>query len=858
MGSNKINFGIDLGTTNSAIAKMEGGNAKIRKNENQMDTTPSCVSFNKRGAVQVGLTAYNTLRRDKLNSMKDFNNAEMNAFIEFKRTMGTDRVYESKNMGRNYNSEELSAEVLKKLKSLYDEEIRAAVITVPAKFTINQNDATARAAKMAGFEHYELLQEPIAAAMAYSLECEEKNGIWVVFDFGGGTFDAAIVKVEDGIMKILDTEGDNYLGGKNIDYAIVDEIIIPYLKENYEIESVLVNDEKKEILRNALKSYAEEAKIELSVKSESNILSELGDIRAEDEAGNEFELDIKITIEYLEKIIGKIYQKAVDLTKELLKRNNISREKINAIILVGGPTFSPIVRNMLNNQIANKINTKIDPMTIVARGAALYASTIDISEEVIALRRDEKKLQISLGHEATTVEEQEWVTIKLLSENNLEGEYYFEFVNGDGSWGSGKAKLSREGEIVEVQLEKNCANAFTVNTYDKSMTKLECEPSEFTIIQGSKVPSAPLPYHIGIEVWDKEKGREIFLPIKGLEKNQSLPATGGVDEILKTTRIMRPGVKDDLIIIPIYQGSNDARGTRAIYNEHVYDIHISAENFEKLLPIESDVEITLYADRSQEMTLTAFFPYLEHSEEIKVPKETQQTKIDANFLETEIEKAEQNVRMIKEEGVFDEGQILKITEELSEMKKLLEQGRSDYDRKKQVLNNLRLTLQEIDRIIDKAEWPKAESDLNEAFYELEDMFSKVKGKVEEIDDDKVTETINEFKERIPQVIKAKEIKIAREMTELIKSITFSLWDLAMGAQMEIQILRDFNNDFGILEWSDKNKARVLINQGLQMASNNPSKQKLRPLVLELYKLLPGVQTPLSGGIGRQGILKIGR
>ena len=135
-------------------------------------------------------------------------------------------------MEKEYSSEELSAEVLKALKSyITDENIKSVVVTVPAKFTVNQKDATLRAAKLAGFEHCELLQEPIAASMAYGLDAKSKDGYWLVFDFGGGTFDAALLKVEEGIMKVIDTEGDNYFGGKNLDYAIVEEIMIPHIRK---------------------------------------------------------------------------------------------------------------------------------------------------------------------------------------------------------------------------------------------------------------------------------------------------------------------------------------------------------------------------------------------------------------------------------------------------------------------------------------------------------------------------------------------------------------------------------------------------------------------------------------------------
>ena len=236
----KIDYGIDLGTTNSAICRMEKGQPVIKKIEVTDDTMPSCVYFNRRGGLEVGAHAYSSMKSDKCRATKSWKLEDTNTFVEFKRTMGTDKVYHSKNMEEkglksNYTSEELSAEVLKALKSFVtDENFHSVVITVPAKFTVNQTAATKQAAKLAGFEHCELLQEPIAASMAYGISSDDKDGYWMVFDFGGGTFDAALLKVEDGIMQVFDTEGDNYLGGKNLDYAIVDEIIIPYLKENYE------------------------------------------------------------------------------------------------------------------------------------------------------------------------------------------------------------------------------------------------------------------------------------------------------------------------------------------------------------------------------------------------------------------------------------------------------------------------------------------------------------------------------------------------------------------------------------------------------------------------------------------------
>jgi molecular chaperone DnaK len=517
----KIDYGIDLGTTNSAISRMENGKPIIKKSERGMDTIPSCINFNKKQELLAGFPAYAALRNDKARAMKYFK-YDSNTFLEFKRTMGTDAKYFSSNMDKSFNSEDLSSEILKNLKSLVtDENIQSVVITVPAKFTINQNDATIRAAKLAGLKHVELLQEPIAASMAYGLEAESKDGFWLVFDFGGGTFDAALLKVDEGIMKVIDTEGDNYLGGKNLDEAIVDKIIIPYLEKNFSIDSILNNTDKKEILRGAMKFYAEEAKIELSFKDSHNVLADLGDIPGEDDNGNEFELDITIAQADLEKVFEPIFQNAILTCKDLLKRNNLSGGQLGALILVGGPTYSPILRRMLKEQITEKVDVSCDPMTAVAKGAALYASTLNVSDEIIEASRDKTKIQLYIGNEPTTIEVDEWVTLKILkekTEGKLPEKVLAEITRGDKAWSSGKREINDKGEIIEVALNAGTSNLFDVILYNEEGDKLDCQPNQFTILQGIKEAEAVLSYHIGIEVYDDFLKKDVFTPAKGLEK----------------------------------------------------------------------------------------------------------------------------------------------------------------------------------------------------------------------------------------------------------------------------------------------------------------------------------------------------
>jgi len=838
----KIDYGIDLGTTNSAFARMQNGEAKILKSDFQDDILPSCVNFNKKQAILCGRSAFVTFKSERLKALRNFEVEASNTFLEFKRTMGTDTHYSSSNMNKTYNSEELSAEVLKKLKSLVtDENIQSIVITVPAKFTINQNDATIRAAKLAGFKHVELLQEPIAASMAYGLEVEKKDGFWLVFDFGGGTFDAALLKVDEGIMKVIDTEGDNYLGGKNLDEAIVDEIIIPYLADNFSIDNILADNDKKEILRSAMKFYAEEAKIQLSFRESHNILSELGDIPGEDENGDEFELDINISQQDLEKVFAPIFQKAITICNELLKRNKLTGSQLAALILVGGPTYSPILRKMLKEQVSDKVDTSCDPMTAVAKGAALYASTLNVSEEIVEASRDKTKIQLHIGNEPTTVELEEFVTLKILkekSEGNLPSSVFAEITRGDKAWSSGKKEINDKGEIIEVALNAGTSNSFDVALYDELGNKFDCQPSHFTILQGIKEAEATLPYHIGIEVYDDFLKKDVFNSIPGLQRNLKMPAKG-IATGLKTQKQIRPGMASDFFIVPIYQGGDGSDGTKTIYLEHVKDVKISGENLPALLPVNSEVEITLTMNRSGELVFSAFFPYLEFTEEILVDIKLKES-VDALVISKEINNAKKILSKVKNDN--NNTEVERIFSSLEELEIQLEQGQSNDDRKFQVMNNLRKELRSIDKIENEAEWPKLVVELKKEFYDLEELIVKIKeyGDEGELNMNKVEEYVAELKAKVEETIKSNDkegrIKIARELIRNIGSLDFTLRDALAGVQMDIGLLRELDEDFNLVQWTNANRARDLINRGLQMANNNPSKQALRQLVVQILDL----------------------
>ena len=826
MAQLKVNYGIDLGTTNSAIARMEVGVPTVKKIEVTDDTMASCVFFNKKKSVVVGASAYRSMQSDKRRATKKMTAEASNTYVEFKRTMGTDKRYVSSNMdSRSYSSEELSAEVLKALKSfITDEDFKSVVITVPAKFSALQKTATIEAAKLAGFNHVELLQEPIAAAMAYGLTAAQKDGYWLVFDFGGGTFDAALIKVEDGIIQVFDTEGDNYLGGKNLDYAIVDEILMPYLQENYSIEGYLADSVKKEILRDAMKTYAEKVKNQLSFKDSEDVISDLGEL-GEDEDGEEFELDLSITQEEVYKVMRPLFQKAVDICKDLLKRNNLTKDQLGKLILVGGPTHSPLVRQMLKEQVTPNVDTSINPMTAVAEGAALYASTIDNEVKEDELKAEDIILDIHF--ESMTVDTDIWVPVSLKSGADS---VMVQFVRCDNTWDSGKTEIDKNGNVVELNLVEGKPNSFRVECYDHQGNRLNCFPKEITIIQGSKVGSATLPYDISLAIYDEKKERDVIRPITGLERNKTVPATG-IANGLHTNVQVRAGVDTDILRIPLYQADQGGAGKSAIFYEFVGEVEINGDDVDVTIPTNANVDITVKVDRNEQMTVDAYFPDQDVTVSKTIDTSKKQSIEDAKeFADEQLPKAKRSIRNLRNEG-----------HDVSDLEQQLDSVENEHTNStesKMVMQHLKEVLRKIEDFEDNTEWGRVE-------VELRDEFDRLEKANADLGNNKTNQAVNALRQQIDEVIRKQDVKMARELKEIV---THLFYQLTMVYQCRY-LIEDMNRDFDIIHWKDRNRARTLINQGLAEINNQPTREKLQPIAVALLELLPeGERTKRGSGL----------
>ena len=834
MARHKIDYGIDLGTTNSAIARMEKGESVIKKTRQpQNDTLPSCVYFsrdkNGQQGIRVGLRAKNSIASDYIKALKEGVQTETYGYVEFKRAMGTSTTYHNSHMKKaQYNPIELSSEVLKELKSIInDEELNAIVVTVPAKFTVQQNDATKKAAELAGFKQCELLQEPIAACYAYGISSTQKNGFWLVFDFGGGTFDAALVRVEDGIMSIVDTEGNNWLGGKNLDEAVVNKILIPKLKNDYSLDSIFAEEWKTKKLREALKTVAEEIRINLSFDENSDFSAydrnmDLG----EDDNGETIEPDFSVTRQELSDVITPIYQEAIDICLKLLKRNNLTGDDLTSLILVGGPTLSPIVREMLRKQVTSNVDTNVDPMTVVARGAALYASTIDVNEDVgFTLSPSTNLVKLNIGYEAATVEESQWINVLLDNSNDVDV-VQVEFERIDKAFISERIDVNKQGNVIELHFQKGKPNTFKINCYSKE-GKLECFPSEITIIQGSAMSSATLPYDIAIGIWNHEKEKIVIEPIKGLERNKPLPAIG-VDNNRHTLKDLRPGNPDDVLVIPIYQADEGGRGKSVIFYDQVCEVEINGEEIEQLIPAGSDVHLTLKADRSQMMSMEVYFPAFDFT----IAKDVD----TSGTFDYGPKQFKQDMNDTKNHLKYLEDESVDVTHNRNELNKLEEESHNSDDWFK-LRNRLRLIRRDMEDLDASTEWERLEKDIRKSF----DLLERTN---KDLGNERSSEIVRQLRLQVDDVICSKNITIGGELLKQIRTLQYQL----ARVHYYMRWIIDWNKEFSSQPWTDSKRARDLLNQGMTIIGNQPTAENLHPIVGELIALLPKEAVPPIPGL----------
>ncbi|MEB7516298.1 molecular chaperone DnaK [Enterococcus hirae] len=358
-------IGIDLGTTNSAVAVLEGNEAKIIANPEGNRTTPSVVSF-KNGEIQVGEVA----KRQAVTNP--------NTISSIKRHIG-EPGYKVEVEGKSYTPQEISAMILQYIKGFAEdylgEKVEKAVITVPAYFNDAQRQATKDAGKIAGLEVERIVNEPTAAALAYGLDKTDRDEKILVFDLGGGTFDVSILELGDGVFDVLSTAGDNHLGGDDFDNKIIDHMVAEFKKEN----GIDLSQDKMALQR--LKDAAEKAKKDLSGVSSTQI--SLPFITA-GEAGP-LHLEMTLTRAKFDELTADLVERTKIPVRQALKDAGLSQSEIDEVILVGGSTRIPAVVEAVRKETGKEPNKSVNPDEVVAMGAAIQGGVItgDVKDVVL-------------------------------------------------------------------------------------------------------------------------------------------------------------------------------------------------------------------------------------------------------------------------------------------------------------------------------------------------------------------------------------------------------------------------------------------------------------------------------------------
>lgn len=619
--NNSINFGIDLGTTNSAIAKFVKGEVTIFPNPQDFgrNTLPSVVAY----------------RKDKIivgNKAKEFLEKDPKSVVGvFKRKMGTAESFKIKSINESKTPIELSAQVLKELKTFVNtgESLDAVVITIPASFDTIQSNATKEAGFQAGFKQVVLLQEPIAASLAYAnmkKSTEMKNGQWLVYDLGGGTFDVALIRIKDGEMKILDHEGDNFLGGADFDNLIVEKFVIPNICKKYQFTN-LENEMKSASGRLNAKYYvllrrSEEAKIMLSSKTSAEIVVD----GFEDENGVDVDIELVITRSEFNELIKNHIDGTVDMIKKIITRNSLQPNDLQFVLMVGGSTYIPFVRNRVEEVLQIKSNCEIDPTTAVAVGAAYYAATKQ--KELSSLNNIKKNALISIkaSYNKASKEKEELFAARVTGD--LNGLSY-RILRQDGGYDSGLKRLS-ERINDDLPLVNGSFNFFTLSVYDQQNNIIETDLEQIGINSGFAISGQPIPEDICLEVDDYDNPGKTRLKLI-FQKNSILPLRSQSISFPLNKGMVKGNV-DDFIYINVLEGSHLSLPEA---NKGIGFMEIRGNQIKRDIAKGSDIEIIISISESRDIAISVYLNMAD--QEFKQTFNPKERHTPINLLKEQVE-----------------------------------------------------------------------------------------------------------------------------------------------------------------------------------------------------------------------------
>lgn len=633
MSRKTVDYGIDLGTTNSAIARMDKRSPRVIRNKYQSDVTPSAVAVAKDGSVLVGQDA---LRDPKLAPA-----------LKFKRLMGTSQTLKMAD-GSSWSPIDLSAEILKELRASvrrrYDEDLTHAVITVPAMFQQPQCEATFQAAQKAGISAVALLQEPIAAASAY-LTDEPEEGYYLVYDLGGGTFDVSLLRVEAGEMIVVAHGGDNFLGGSDFDERIY-RWVVNRIEQGYGSQPGL----KKGVNRWRLLQECERCKILLTDETQTFI--DLSDL----------ELPIsRIAFDraILETLIEDLVDKTLLHIQMRLRDANLKASDVNAIMLVGGPTQMPYIRERLRTELEIPVIIE-DPMIVVAQGAAIYASTLPKPHDTTAPAPSDAAV-LELHYDSISPDPLCPISGRVTQPASFEGD--IRITRSGGDWETGWIALKKGSFFTELSLSEDTITSFDIELRDKSGKLRQVVPASISIRLGTAPAKPVTPYSYGVALDDGSM--DVII-----ESGTPLPAYGRPKEY-RTKRTVSAGTDDEFVIYFLEGNSPIARD-----NVQVGQLRLTGRDFPYTIKAGEQVEVRMRMDESRRLTAKVYIPLLDKEYDIELHSEI--VRADLDSLQKELSEARHMAETAWEFADEEERKMIQQSEaEIERLKADLETAHSD-------------------------------------------------------------------------------------------------------------------------------------------------------------------------------------
>jgi molecular chaperone DnaK len=507
--------------------------------------------------------------------------------------------------GRRMSAEELSCEVLKSL--LHDVEQRTgtrpatAVVTVPAAFDLAASEATRRAAALAGLESATLLPEPAAAAMAYGFQLTDTDARWLIYDLGGGTFDAAVIEVRDGEFRVARHAGDNVLGGKLVDWRIVEDLLLPALAR--EVGRSHPEPRRGDpVWRTAvakLKRAAEIAKIQVSRSDVADIF-----VDVVTPSGERVDLEFELTRRQVEEFTRPVIVRSVNLCQRALREAGLSRDAIDRVVLVGGPTQAPLLRELLADPtqgLGIRLDHSQDPLTVVARGAAVFAGSRRSSVPVVAPDVP-GRWSVQLEYSPMGPDTEPLVVGRLLgaagtSTDGLRIEVHE--PTAMPPWRSGAVEVDSSGLFtLTLRAERGRLNSYRLVLTDATGRMLPVEPDRLTYTVGAVETDPPLAHSVGVGL---EDNRVEWL----LQKGRPLPARHHVT--LRTTVALSRGRAAGLIRVPVVEGEHP----KADRNRRIGSLEVNPGDIARDVPVGSEIDLTIEIDASRVVTTRAYLPVLD-------------------------------------------------------------------------------------------------------------------------------------------------------------------------------------------------------------------------------------------------------